>query len=224
MDKVIGTLRQLFDRLVWEQNAWSHEPADEERKPSASAQEVRDTLANSLCPIDEADFNDWFPAQSDELHVDFSDRRKFLYLPPLKKNAEFVPILHVACDLAEGVATMNLRVMLIRYVEDSGQDGGRRLCGVGFRFETPHGEQGEGRHDFYHAQLIRGFDREPSIECPDWLPCTQPSFPLVARCPVTLVVCLLRSLYGRKRFQQLLPPASGLSRWLKPYLEGTQLG
>ena len=55
-------------------------------------------------------------------------------------------------------------------------------------------------HDFYHAQL--GNDDVPKK--PSWLPGTQPSFRLCANCPVTLVISLLLTLYGRKETARIL--------------------
>ena len=97
--------------------------------------------------------------------------------------------------------------------------------GIGFRLETPESmnqdvepsesqNQGantnskEGIHDFHHAQLIRKFgnklDSKLKIECPSWLPQSQPSFPLPAKCPVTLLLCLIVTLYGRKCYNKFV--------------------
>ena len=88
--------------------------------------------------------------------------------------------------------------------------------GIGFRMETPHSQDedvdtfaSEGIHDFHHAQLIQRFRRkelnsELQIDCPCWIPDSQPSFPLPAECPVTLLLCLIVTLYGRKYYNQFL--------------------
>ena len=72
-----------------------------------------------------------------------------------------------------------------------------------------HTGDNDGAHDFHHAQLIRKFgqrklDDKLQIDCPIWLPQSQPSFPLPAECPVTLLLCLLVTLYGRKYYNQFL--------------------
>ena len=84
--------------------------------------------------------------------------------------------------------------------------------GIGFRLETPEimnqpdaTTNNEGIHDFHHAQLIKKFgkkklDRKLQIKCPNWLPESQPSFPLPAKCPVSLLFCLIVTLYGRKEY------------------------
>ena len=226
----VGALRQLFDRLYQEQErAWS--PERWGRKPSARAQEAWEYMITPWPPLTRKDFEHWFPVSPGELHIDFSQRRKVLYLPPLEKNGEFVPVLSMKCNLNETQSEMKLRVMLIQRVRDCDENDGERLRGIGFRLASPHGdeeehedaegdeEKPEGRHDFYHAQLIRDFDGGPSVECPDWLPCTQPSFPLTADCPVTLVLCLLLTLYGKRCTWDLVSRNTGLFNLLKPYLK-----
>ena len=88
--------------------------------------------------------------------------------------------------------------------------------GIGFRMETPESMNQEGNmpanpgiHDFYHAQLIQSFRREElnselQIDCPCWIPESQPSFPLPAECPVTLLLCLIVTLYGRNYYNEFL--------------------
>lgn len=234
MDRTASALRQLFERLYREQQR-SWYPQRRGRKPSAQAQEVWEHLVHLWYPIGEKDFEYWFPVSSNELHVNFSQRDRFLYLPPLEKGIEFVPVLSMKCDLDDTRAEMKLRVMLVRLVEDYEENGRGRLCGIGFRLESPHGgeekredterdeeEERESRHDFYHAQLIRNFDGGHSIECPSWLPCEQPSFPITADCPVTLVLCLLLTLYGKRCCWEFVSEDTGLYNWLQPYVEKLQ--
>jgi len=159
----------------------------------------------------------------------------FLYLPPLEKGAEFVPVLSMKCVLDDTRVEIKLRVMLICGVEDHEETGELRLCGIGFRLESPHGDEEEqegtagdeaegkdSRHGFHHAQLIQDFDQDPPIECPDWLPCEQPSFPLTADCPVTLVLCLLLTLYGKRFCWEWISKDAGFYHWLQEYVEELQ--
>lgn len=236
--KDIGALRQLCDRLNQAQwDLWY--PQGRGRysswkvSPSEQARELWDRLINHLFPIDQKVFEQAFPISANELHVDFSQQNVVLYLPPLKRHAEFVPILDMKCDLDETRSVIKLRVMLVCLAEDTNE-----LCGVGFRLESPHGDEfngeaeeeqeqeikglEEGSHDFYHAQLIRDFGRGSSFGCPVWLPCTQPSFPLTAACPVTLVICLLLTLYGKRGCWKFISRDAGLLNWLKPYLNEIQ--
>ena len=76
------------------------------------------------------------------------------------------------------------------------------LKSLAMRFETDEGEHqsdGEiGSHDFCHAQLCRAITRRIPALTPSWLPDSQPSIPLDAEDQVSLVLCMLTSLYGRQ--------------------------
>ncbi len=209
MNKTIAALRELFLSLYKEQESdWSYETIG--RKPSRIARKVWEY--QSWPPIQQRELEKWLSISDelDEFHVDFTEKRRFLYLPPLEKNADFVPILSLKCTLNETKTAIRLHVMLISHGGDE-----QPFHGIGFRLDSPESQQQneqdedddeeekkkknkDGRHDFYHAQLIRGFGWGPNVENPDWLPCTQPSFPLLADDPVTLVFALLLTLYGKK--------------------------
>lgn len=157
-----------------------------------------------------------------ELNFSQAQRGRVLYLPPLEKDPCCIPILSLYCKLKELQSIAKFRVLLVRLDENRGPHG---IYGIGFRMETPEkinqntspstNNQGtnttnnNGHHDFHHAQLIRKFgqdelDNKLQIDCPIWLPQSQPSFPLPAECPVTLLLCLLVTLYGRKYYNQFL--------------------
>jgi hypothetical protein len=203
MNKSIGTLRQLFEVLCRIQtNAWFNQQP--KWKLSARALETWGILIGPWSPLEEKEVNSMF-RDSKVLEIDFSERNKVLYLPPLEKNPEFVPVLCLKCKLHDTKTVVRLYVMLVSRNENEHQ-----LQGIGFRLESPETmildadnsnvDQviDDGRHDFYHAQLIRSLGWGPPIDCPDWIPETQPSFPVAANCPVTLMLNLLLSLYGKK--------------------------
>ena len=67
------------------------------------------------------------------------------------------------------------------------------------RFETDEGglQTGStGAHDFCHAQLCNSIDSSIKASTPSWLPDSQPSFPVDADDQISLVLCMLTSLYG----------------------------
>ena len=77
------------------------------------------------------------------------------------------------------------------------------LRSLAVRFETSEGDPDDnlGKHDFLHAQLCNYiYNSDGRIiakaKTPDWLPTSQPSFPLDADNQVGLVLCMLTSLYG----------------------------
>ena len=202
MTKIFTTLKDILTplckprRLVWANEEWGR-------------------VFTKWRPIAREDIEELFTLPrtvSEPIEVDFSqsERGQVLYLPPLEKNPRCVPILSLYCKLNNQQGIAKFRVMLVRL------DNEGKPYGIGFRMETPHSQNqemdtptNEGIHDFYHAQLIQRFRREEvnselQIDCPCWIPVTQPSFPLPAECPVTLLLCLIVTLYGRKYYNQFL--------------------
>ena len=214
MQKVITTLKDILTPLckrrkdVWVNENWGH-------------------IFAAWPPLAREDIEALFmPSETgtEFVEVDFSEseRGKVVYLPPLKKDPDCVPILSLYFKLKEPQSIAQLRVMLVNLDENQGPDG---IYGIGFRMETPERINHDGSlsinnqsidttnnggiHDFHHAQLIRKFgqkklDNKLQIDCPIWLPQSQPSFPLPAECPVTLLLCLLVTLYGREYYNRFL--------------------
>ena len=134
------------------------------------------------------------------LNCDFIRDRKFLYLSPnpggsADTKLPFLPVLAIKCDFGTASPKIRMGVALAQRHKTS-------LRILGLRFEAPEG-LGGGLHDFYHAQLIQAFVSDhvsvplnpPTVDL-TWIPTTQPSMPLDARCPITLTLALLVSLYG----------------------------
>jgi len=179
-------------------------------------------------PVSREELKRWLRADGSGIKVNFESERKVLYLPSLEKNADFVPVLSLKINIDDEHDEIRLRVMLVTQNEESNGDvecreangDKNRLYGIGFRLDTPEsgnvdgeskGNEDEGRHDFYHAQFIRrrGFNWGPRIETIGWLPEHQPSFPLVADDPITLVLSLLLALYGKRYCGQFIQRHGG---------------
>ena len=83
-----------------------------------------------------------------------------------------------------------------------------RLQSLAIRFETDEGDpetdKDRGAHDFCHAQLCTSIGRNLDATTPSWIPDSQPSFPLDAEDQVSLVLCMLVSLYGGRRVAKRL--------------------
>ena len=202
MTENINALQNILASLFKIQSsAWFAEEGS--WKPSREALETYKIISATWEPIDLKNVRHKF--NDSDLNLDFSNR--VLYLPPLKQDTQFVPVLSLYCQLNETQSIAKFRVMLICLDED------KNLCGIGFRMETPESinqnpstADGKGIHDFHHVQLIRRFgktklDKLP-IDCPCWLPQSQPSFPLPAKCPATLLFCLIVTLYGKKCYNE----------------------
>ena len=215
MQKIITAFNQILTPLCKIQNsAWVKK--EEKWKPSKRALEtyefVSERRLQSIQHIKTEDIKEFFPP-SETAEVNFFEKNKVLYLPPLKKDAEFVPIFSLSCNLRKEQSIAKFRVMLVSLDENDQTT----LNGIGFRIETPEGRDQNadtndnnriGIHDFYHAQLIqqfspKQFDNKLQTKCPGWLPESQPSFPLPADCPVTLFLCLIRTLYGGKYLKKI---------------------
>ena len=228
MTKAISALKNLLIHLFEiQESAWFRE--ENKWKPSCQALKTYRRISATWVPMEFKNINHEF--DTSELDIDFSNR--FLYLPPLKKDANFVPVLSLCCKLNETQSVAKFRVMLVCL--DTCFGANREVYGIGFRMETPHSqdqnadtsanEDGEtpahrGIHDFHHAQLIRTFRRntphdEPQIDCPIWLPQSQPSFPLPAKCPVTLLLCLMVTLYGKEDYYNFCRRIDFIDRYLK---------
>ena len=214
MQKVITTLKDILTPLsknpkdIWDNEDWQHIYAE---WPPLSCENI-DGLFSGL------------KTESVPLVVDFLEfqRGAVLYLPPLEKDPDCVPILSLFCKLKETQSVAKLKVMLVKLDEKQKPDG---IYGIGFRMETPESfnqddssstndqnlrtDNACGIHDFHHAQLIRTLgqsklDDKLKIDCPVWIPQSQPSFPLPVECPVTLLLCVIITLYGRKYYEQFL--------------------
>jgi len=189
MDERVNTLNQMLGVLSREQDrVWIRQG------PGASdwARKTYQLLCSSLQSVNQKEIETWLTSD-EKIDMDFASHNKFLYLPPLERKANFVPILQMQCTLKEDQMDVKLRVMFLRSIDDE-----NRIGGLGFRLE-----RGKDRHSFYHAQFIHDFaairdSRSIDIESLDWLPEGQPSFPLAAKCPITLMLCLLLSLYGKE--------------------------
>lgn len=121
----------------------------------------------------------------------------FLYLPPLEKNSEFIPILSLQCDLSASLQNVSLGIEMYLYDE-------KKLKGLGFRFE---GGELDSIHDYWHVQIVtesRATYAELP-ECPDWIPTTVPCIPARADSPVSLLLCMLVSFYGKGIYNKLFP-------------------
>lgn len=125
---------------------------------------------------------------------DCLEHQKFLILEPIHSGEWMLPVLSFRYDFRRSHPDFRLRLALFLFEKIEQKD---ELRAIGYRFESP---EGEGIHHYYHAQGIREFAKNIDrwrIPCPGWLPTKQPAFALDANSPLTLVACILISLYGR---------------------------
>lgn len=224
MLKFITAFKQILMPLCnIQESAWNNE--DEDWKPSKCALEtykfVSEQRLLSVRPIKSKDIEQFF-RPSKAAKVNFFEENRVLYLPPLRKDAddaEFVPIFSLCCNLSKNKSTAKFRVMLVT-LDKNDENEKKKLNGIGFRMETPDGINQTGIHNFHHAQLIQQFSPRQfgnilPTECPSWLPGSQPSFPMPADCPVTLLLCIILTLYGWEYYKKICYRICGIEQYLK---------
>jgi len=164
--------------------------------------EVRETfrkLSRVMSPITEESFGREVSEGSDSLRLSLPSptRREYFYLPPLEHHPDFIVIFAAMCQFGQEPWNVDFRVHLYRLLGESefGGPDGRDFEHFTIRFEGPEPMP---THHYYHAQFTLG---ESS---PHWFPDSIPCLPLAAHNPVTMLVCLMMSLYGRQMFEDLL--------------------
>lgn len=189
----------------WNLNSTLHKPS---RDAQATHRDLRACFGYQI--VDEDIIKEC--KENSNSPVDFQDKRWVMFLPPMKRDAAFVPVMSVKYepDAKFHKSCLRLRVFLIRREKE----GKSSFVGVGFRIESPEKhcqanngaqEEGEvGAHDFYHAQLMTKFECGSEIVTPQWLPCHQPSFPLWALDPIQAICNLILTLYGGRYYKEFL--------------------
>ncbi|HEV2137778.1 MAG TPA: hypothetical protein VGR53_02970 [Nitrososphaerales archaeon] len=126
---------------------------------------------------------------------------KFLYLPPLPDDEQFVPVMLGTCDFEASSSSVRIE---FHSASDQDENGNA----IGFRFEGP----GAGRHDYWHFQLTGG-GGSPIGAVPgalSWFPETLPCVPLTVDDPVTLFLAIAVSLYGYGEIRSILSDMKAL--------------
>lgn len=131
--------------------------------------------------------------------VDFHN--SYLYLPGLLHKL-WVPIISLRCDFKKSLDKIYVELQLFRHVEKNADKTTQEIRGYGFRFEGPHhfSKNDDGKHKYYHVQLITKSDiSKTSLDCyPSWISEKIPCFPAGVNNPVSFVLLMLVSLYGKK--------------------------
>jgi hypothetical protein len=183
-------LRQIF---LWILSRYRHAVSNLSGKPL----KIHDLLASTYNVFQDVELERLF-AESDA--YDSLKQGKFLLMEPINLGSPMIPVLSFRYDFHRSLPEFNIRLGLFLFEKLGEID---ELRAIGYRFESP---EGEGIHHYYHAQGIHAFEKNSkqwSIPCPDWLPTKQPAFALDANCPVSLMACVLISLYGRNIISNL---------------------
>ena len=120
--------------------------------------------------------------------VEMRDQNKFLHLAPTGER--IFPF--VTMQSSDNWVRFRIYALLTMLDDDN------NLQALALRFETDEGD-GAGRHDFCHAQLCIDINKHVKDISPSWFPVSQPSIPLDAKDQITLVLCMLTSIYGGRQ-------------------------
>jgi hypothetical protein len=175
-------LKVFRDLVLW---LWqTHEKPWEYSNKTAQLIADKYRLVNSAFTTDK-ELEIYLPS-IDNVDVSFP-KNQYFYLTPVTESKIMVPRLQLKCDFGRNIPEIRCRLELFLFNDNL------EIQSLGYRFESPEGQNigGAGVHHFYHIQLIRTL---PSTL--DWLPETQPAFPIDADDPVKLLLGLLISLYG----------------------------
>lgn len=125
---------------------------------------------------------------------------KHIYLPPIGKgkDSEYVYTLLTDCNLKDSVSKISYRVEMYRYLGDKKKE----LHGFGFRFERHNSGL---KHNYWHVQVTNGLRGVVLPKCPSWIPQNVPCIPTIAENSLSLLCCILLSIYGKESFARLYP-------------------
>jgi len=126
--------------------------------------------------------------------------QQYLLLPHYGRDATHVSALGVERNEVD----LSFYLLMIEAKSVTDESGGEGLL---FRFDSPHasGADGQaGNHSYWHGQLtyFQKCENERAnpiraLESVHWHSDNIPALPVPATCPITLLLCLLKSVYGR---------------------------
>ena len=201
MSNDLSTFREL---VLW---LWqTHEKPWDYRNEHAKF--IVDSYNLAASSLFDRELEAYLPSESNVSNC-FPNTRYF-YLTPVTDNRIMVPRIQLKCDFGRNIPEIRCRLELFLL------DNNAEVQSLGFRFESPEGKSAQtvGVHHYYHIQLI-----QPPTTRIDWLPETQPAFPIDADDPVKLLLGLLISLYGLNYIDTILREAYHI-RNLGKYISG----
>jgi hypothetical protein len=173
-----------------------------------------DRLSSDFPPMDNESTIYYLMKDIDNCQSDFCRSGQYFYLPPMKKEPKIVPLLLLDCDFSNSQDDISFIIILNRFLNNKSNVSER----IAFRFEGPEGLTAEkSRHKYWHMQVtneIAGRNGYQKIICRNWLPDKMPCIPIISRGPVSLLLCVLFSFYGKQMYEYI-----DLDKIEKKYLE-----
>ncbi|HMD97129.1 MAG TPA: hypothetical protein VKM93_07350 [Terriglobia bacterium] len=146
-----------------------------------------------LCPAYEEDELDGVLGSSPQTFS--TSENRYIFLEPVLETEKMLPVMAVKYDFGKRVPELRLRLTLFR-IHNS------QLHAFGLRFETPESNHD---HKYYHAQLmppLNGLTLPTGFQ--PWVPETQPCLVLYVEDEISLLACVLVSVYGLERAERFL--------------------
>lgn len=135
--------------------------------------------------------------------IKMKDQHRFVFLRPIEdKNMLPLLTLHTSHEW------LHFRIYALLTTLDTEHN----LQALAIRFETDEGVGG-GSHDFCHAQLCKSVNRHIREVTSAWIPDSQLAIPLDADDQVSLVLCMLTSLYGGAYVRGKFSPSGDRRLW-----------
>lgn len=180
MNYKVGAFCELIDFLHRKHSRWLRDP-----NTKGKMRELNDRVNATLRVIDERRLKVLLREVRAGGSVDFLSKDAFLFLAP-PEEGELLPVLSIKSDFRK--SELRIRMALFTF------DKSATPVAIGFRFETP---EGEGHHNYHHAQLITSFGSgTEDLPTPPWLPTHQPALMMSAKNPFALFLGVLIGLYG----------------------------
>ena len=132
---------------------------------------------------------------------DLGEHNGFLYLQPFQKSTLILPVLSLKFDNDSRLSISFKLILIVPF--------GAGIKAIGYRFEN-----GDNTHEFYHVQHITRVGKN-KLELPTaaWIPEASPTIPLEAGGPISLLLCMLGSIYGielKGRLEELQRKNNGI--------------
>ncbi|MCY4390668.1 MAG: hypothetical protein OXE43_01285 [Chloroflexi bacterium] len=134
-------------------------------------------------------FEDRISVRKDTVNLSMVRDGQYLYLRSPRREQHILPLMAVDAKVTKRSSSVKVQVALFH----KGKEGES----IGYRFEY-----GRGSHKMLHCQHVTSFTsfdgkRVPLPEAPNWIPTTQPSFPLDGKSGgIHCILAAYISIYG----------------------------
>lgn len=181
MNHRVGAFCELIEFLHGNHYRWTRDPTAD-----GKLRELNDTVSRSHKVIEAQKLAFLLKEAKKGGSIDFLAHGAFLFLKPPEQEGALLPVLSLKSNFSR--SELRVRMALFTFGES------QVPAAIGFRFETP---EGEGKHNYHHAQLIRSFGKNTKdLPTPLWLPTRQPALMMSAKTPFSLFLGILIGLYG----------------------------